>query len=175
VGSSREKDAADKLLTVAPQILREAKKKKDVQALLALGVLGEPGTVNALVEGMHDPDQDSRGKAAAALWRLGYLSSNTEAVNNDPISEELRKSIPPLVAALGDAVPDVRRHAAGALASMGPASLQAIPALKKAAENEKDQFVRNSMIEACRSINLASEISRSRGKTAPTSTGKLRP
>jgi hypothetical protein len=79
------------------------------------------------------------------------------------------------MAALGDAVPDVRRHAAGALASMGASSLQAIPALKKAAETEQDAVVRQSMIEACRSIDLALEINRSRGNAAPTRTDKLRP
>ena len=51
---------------------------------------------------------------------------------------------------------------------MGAGSVQAIPALKKAAEMEKDQFVRQAMIDACRSINLASEISQSRGNAAPT-------
>jgi HEAT repeat protein len=174
-GSSREKDAADKLLTVAPLILSEATKKKDVQALIALGALGEPGAVGSLVEGMHDPDQESRRNAAVALGRLGYLTFSAEVVNNDRISEELRRSIAHLIAALGDAIPDVRRHAAGALASMGAGSLQAIPALKKAAESEKDEFVRHSMIEACQSINLASEIKRSRGNAAPTKTDKVRP
>ena len=50
--------------------------------------------VGSLVEVVHDPDQEWRGKAAVALGRLGYLTFIAEAVDNDRISEELRKSIP---------------------------------------------------------------------------------
>jgi HEAT repeat protein len=172
-GSSHERDVLAMLRGVAPRLLPEAKKEKDVAALKELGTLGEPGAARALIELLHDPG--ARGYAAAALGRLGYLTFRAEFGDTDRIREELRDSIPSLIAALGDAGQDVRRHAANALGSMGAEALPAIPALEKAAETEKNQNIRHWMVEACRSINRAAEIGRLRGKAAPPEGGRRRP
>jgi HEAT repeat protein len=173
-GSSKEKATRATLRAVAPEILGEARDRKDTAALIALGSLGEPGAVGALVEFVQGPDMALRSHAAAALWRLGGLMFQAEAVS-DEVSEALRASLSTLIASLGDTSDDVRRHAAHALSSMREASVEAIPALEKAAERERVGHVRAAMTEACRSIRLSAEIARRRAGAAPAERGNAKP
>jgi HEAT repeat protein len=164
----KDEEVREKLREVAPLILRDAKGRKRTPALLALGILGEDGAVGELVDLLHDPDQSFRRSAAVALGRLGYFAFVLRSVNDDGLGAELRKAVPPLVAALEDPVDDVRRHASDALASMGVEALGAIPAIEKAAEKETVPFLRWSMTESGRSIRLAAEIDRLRASSATT-------
>jgi HEAT repeat protein len=170
----REEGVREKLRSAAPLILREAKARKRTQALLALGMLGEGDAVRELIALLHDPNQTSRTSAAVTLGRLGYLVFSADLIKDERVGDDIRKAVPPLVGALDDPVEDVRRHAAGALGSMGEAALDAIPAIEKAAEKEAAS-TRWSMTENCRSIRLAAEIHRLRAKSGPARAVTPRP
>ena len=107
----KDEEVREKLREVAPLILRDAKGRKRTSALLALGFLGEDGAVGGLLDLLHDPDESFRRSAAVALGRLGYAAFVLRSVNDDRLGAELRKAVPPLVAALEEPVDDVRRHA----------------------------------------------------------------
>jgi HEAT repeat protein len=170
-----EKDGRNALRKVAPLLLHEARTSKNSRVLIELGDLGEPEAVAALLEQLRDADPATKAGAAAALDRLGSLAFRAEDVDAVRIRDELRGCVTPLVTALDDPTPDVRRWAAQALPCLGTASLPAIPALQKAAEREPDQFVRHAMIDACRSINLSAELERARNGAAREDGGNRHP
>ena len=98
----------------------------------ALGAIGDPQAVPALIQALGDSDSAVRRAAAEALGKLG-----------DP------QAIPALIQALGDSDRDVRRAAAEALGAIGDP--QAVPALIQALGDDWDD-ARRAARQAIRQI-----------------------
>jgi HEAT repeat protein len=113
----KAKESMDKLgaptLSDAPLLLDKFKDRKNARHLraaaawsLALANANDRTTLQALKEGLRDPDAAVRVGAAHALWLLGERQTDT--------------LVEPLVGGLKDVDPVVKAHAALALFAMGP-------------------------------------------------------
>lgn len=89
----------------------------------ALARIGD-AAVPALIDTLHDPDQEVRAQAAQALARMGPKAG---------------PAIDALVHALDDPNADVRRGAARALGQIGPEAEDAVPALIQAIRDPRNK------------------------------------
>jgi HEAT repeat protein len=89
----------------------------------ALARIGD-AAVPALIDTLHDPDQEVRAQAALALARMG---------------DRAAPAVDDLVNALNDPNEDVRRGAARALGQIGPEAQEAVPALIKAIKDPRNK------------------------------------
>jgi len=127
----------------------QAMLKSDPEAYLRrtaaelLGVLGGPGTMEALLSAVHDPERYVQVTAAGALNRLGQpgpaedlvprvaadLSSSDGAVRGEAVKDlrllKLPSTIPILLRSIRDSDGDVRGRAAAALAELDSPDLLA--------------------------------------------------
>jgi len=112
------------------QALGDSDSEVRLAAAWALGDLGDPQAVPALIQALRD-HWDVRRSAAEALVKIGT------------------PAVPPLIQALGDSDWDVRRAAAEALGKLGDP--QAIPALIEALGDYRDD-VRRAAQQAIQQI-----------------------
>jgi HEAT repeat protein len=89
----------------------------------ALARIGD-AAVPALIDALHDPDQEVRAQAAQALARMGNRAA---------------PAVDALVEALNDPNEDVRRGAARALGQIGSEAEQAVPALINAIRDPRNK------------------------------------
>jgi HEAT repeat protein len=89
----------------------------------ALARIGD-AAVPALVDTLHDPDQEVRAQAAQALARMGAKAA---------------PAVDALVHALDDPNEEVRRGAARALGQIGSEAEEAVPALIKAIKDPRNK------------------------------------
>lgn len=105
--------------------------------ILAAGVLGDTGEASAvepLIGALHDRNDDVRGAAGGALFRMGDAA------------------VEPLIAATKDADRNVRLYAAGALKYIGdPRAIDALEALAQSADAE-ERSVAEDAIEKIRMV-----------------------
>jgi HEAT repeat protein len=158
-----------------------------VAAAESLASIGEAAqaAAPALVETLKDKKADrfARAFAAIALARIGgpeigqAVPALTETLADakaptavretsarllGQLGNEAGAAVPTLALALTDKAVEIRRAAAGALAQLGPLAKDALAALEKAIQNDKDKNVRCSAIyavgglgkEAARSVPL---------------------
>jgi HEAT repeat protein len=141
------------------------------EAVLALAAIG-PGAkaaVPTLVKALREVDEWDGPTLAYALGKIGPEAAIAEPVLSEllkspktnlalasawalvqicPASPELvAKTLPVLTAGLTNDLPVARRGAAEALGRLGPVAKEAVPALKKAA-NDKDEGVRQAATKA---------------------------
>jgi len=123
-------------------------------AAYILGKIGEPESVETLIDALGDDNPDVRKSAAQALKRIGEPSVPALVRSLGNISKDVRASavwalskmddyvVAPLVEALHSEVKDVRASAVWALSNLGKPSIQP---LTKLIEHE-DKNVRESAI-----------------------------
>lgn len=143
---------------VVPNLIGAFKSTNSKTRLAAASVLAMVGedAVPDLLAGLKDRNKMVREHCAQALSRNVF---GTDKLSGETIS----RMIDGLSGALTDPVPEVRREAASALATLGPEAVRAIPALtsllkKEKGLGEKETDVRVAVIQTLGSFgNQASE------------------
>ena len=151
------------------EMLRHGTPPAPYEAAVALGRLGaKPEVVApALIEAFHQPDADVRRAAARSLGQLGRTALRAlrdKKALDDP-DEDARSTVveamgwmgpdgvKPLVNALGDKSPAVRRAAARALGQLGAAARSAEPSLVEVV-NDPNELVRKAAATALQLIRV---------------------
>jgi len=154
-------DAANALARLGNNALEEVTKLLDHQdytyrriAAYILGKIGNPDSVEALVDSLGDDNSDVRKSAAQALNRigkpaiqlliraLGNISKDVRASSVWSLSKMGEMVVEPLIEALSSEVKDVRASAVWALSKVGNPSI--IPLVKLINNEEKN--IRESAI-----------------------------
>jgi HEAT repeat protein len=106
----------------------------------ALGTIGGDAglIVPAMAGALADPNWQVRGMTALSLGQLGYP-----------------ETVPPLIGAIGDEIPAVRKAAAVALGAIGPAAREALTPLATASRDD-NKDVREEAAKAVQKINATS-------------------
>lgn len=125
------------------KLLADADEKVQAGALFALGHIG-PDAIEAKAELTKLLHGDDEFLKLGAAWALAHV---------DPACKETSpKSVPLLIKAMEDPKPLVRLEAARALKCLGPAAKDAAAALKKAAREDKEEYVREMAAEALKAV-----------------------
>jgi hypothetical protein len=129
-------------LLVALNLSLDEPRRKIIRQLYEFG----QEAVAELAVTLKGPEGDTRRFASWTLWDLAT------GVSFDPPSKlDIRYALPALIIALGDSWADVRISSAEAVAEIGPAAKDALPALRKALEDPSEQ-VRTSVQRAIATI-----------------------
>ncbi|HWB08675.1 MAG TPA: HEAT repeat domain-containing protein [Pirellulales bacterium] len=107
-------------LTTIPAFRQWGVRETAADALARIGDAAVP----ALIDTLHDPDQEVRAQAAQALARMGGKAA---------------PAVDALIQALDDPNEEVRRGAARALGQIGPEAGEAVPALIKAIKDPRNK------------------------------------
>lgn len=152
--------AAARVADAAVPLLLDALDSTDpasrVQSLHVLSKIADPSTLDAILPLADDSNSDVAAKARWALTRIGdprtipiltrHLGTGDDSRWNS-LTRELatfgEAAVPALTAALSDAAPTVRRHAAEVLCFVGPSAEAAMNALATALD-DADADVRTS-------------------------------
>lgn len=154
----------DRKFTNADDILRRT-------AAATLGRIGPPANaaLPALVEALADPELDVFAEAARALPQISPDAVPVELVKalEEKNATEYRgigwafqgfgeQGVLVLTAALGHPRPSVRLRTIGILHSLSAKATAAIPALKKASEEDEDPLIRQEAVKALQDIQRSS-------------------
>jgi HEAT repeat protein len=133
--------AAKDAVPTLTRALQRTESSNSYAVVYALGSIGpDAASAEPALSGLlKSPD---RKLALVSAWALVQIC---------PAAEVSEKTLPVLVAGLGADMPLARRGAAEALGRLGSLAKEAIPALKKAA-NDKDSAVRDAAAKAVQSI-----------------------
>ncbi|MEJ7595341.1 MAG: HEAT repeat domain-containing protein [Planctomycetaceae bacterium] len=106
--------------------------------------------VHELIAALNDPEASVRGEAAKILGMVSAVRAPGAIVEEislpPPTPTVLSEALPPLIAALQDEAPAVRREVAGALGEFGPA---AEPALRQAMEDSDGEVRAAALVSLC--------------------------
>jgi HEAT repeat protein len=127
----------------------ERRRQSIYEELLDWGATSIP----SLMAGLKDPDVHLRRNVALAF---SVLSGGWWQFECGPARLDIHPALPSLLAALGDADPNVRAWAAQAVGSMGANAAEAVPALIALLKND-DEGSRNSACIALANIGPAAK------------------
>lgn len=164
-------EVGDDAVAALVRALNDRAQSVRADAALALGKLGDAGrsATAALNDLAADPQRSARAAAATALWRLGeprdvYLPVLLEelAGTHDPaaaaealgiIGRENPEVIVDVMKLLRSETPGARQFAAEALGNIGPAAKAAESELRRLAESDPFDEIRESAAAALHDIN----------------------
>lgn len=131
--SQNTSDQEKTQLALFLELLKSPSAKVRERAAVALGELGDPRAVPALIETLRDENADVREHAASALRELGD-----------------RQAVPALLEALKDEDAVVREHVATALGKLG--DKRAVQPLNQALQKEQNHVVQEHIISALKKL-----------------------
>jgi HEAT repeat protein len=147
--------ALDELLVLGPvthtplpalvEALRDGLPEVRRGAAEAIGELGSRArdSIGALIQAQYDPDAGVLVQVARSLWRVDRRD---------------RIAVPILTRVLGDADEVIRWQAADALAEIGPAAADAVPALRTALDGQyRSSLIREAVATALKKIESSGD------------------